>query len=171
MPWFVSLIRSGNKLLVRHHSFITFKCIRTVCSSCGTLPNQVTRNPRFYYMWEHCAQLLFLMLIVPNTASFDLRADLLCLMGAFRSGLHPEFVKSAKLSLAECALLPSKHTAPLLFCSFAFMLQHPLASADFPAFPGPSVVNLDSLPWFPSLSCASWATAMVDPIISRSLCI
>ena len=76
--WFVSIIRSGNMLTIqriciskpisrcrgsvgimwcsashtphtaRHHSFIKLKFIRNVCLSCGTLVEQVTRNPRFY---------------------------------------------------------------------------------------------------------------------------
>ena len=34
--------------IARHRSFIKLKCIRNVCSSCGTLAEQVTHNPRFY---------------------------------------------------------------------------------------------------------------------------
>ena len=48
----------------------------------------------------------------PDVASLDVRADLLCFMGAFWSGLQPEFVNSAESSLAECALLTSKDTPP-----------------------------------------------------------
>ena len=32
----------------RHCSFIKLKFIRNICSSCGTLTEQVTHNPRFY---------------------------------------------------------------------------------------------------------------------------
>ena len=38
-------------LIVIHHSFIKLKFIRNVCSSCGTLAEQVTRNARFYYLF------------------------------------------------------------------------------------------------------------------------
>ena len=44
--------------ITRHHSFSKFKFIRNVCSSCGTLTEQVTPNPRFYWnlgLW--CLQL------------------------------------------------------------------------------------------------------------------
>ena len=77
-PWFVSITHSGNIFVIqstriskrisgtigsvvimpclashttsiaRHWSFIKLKFIRKVCSSCRTLAEQVTRNPRFY---------------------------------------------------------------------------------------------------------------------------
>ena len=81
-PWFVSITGSGNMLgiqsthiskqisrtigsvvimwhltslttrVARHYSFIMLTFIRNVCSSCGTLTEQVTPNPRFYCIFQ-----------------------------------------------------------------------------------------------------------------------
>ena len=41
-------LASHTTWIARHRSFIKLKFIRNVCSSCGTLTEQVTCNPRFY---------------------------------------------------------------------------------------------------------------------------
>ena len=39
--------------IARHHSFVKLKSIGNYCSSCGTLSEQITHNPRFYCISVH----------------------------------------------------------------------------------------------------------------------
>ena len=43
--------------IARHHSFMELKFIRNVCSSCRTLTEQVSRDPRFYCVNQYMQQL------------------------------------------------------------------------------------------------------------------